>query len=142
MKEQVGEFERHIVFGAAYDKRDSDPAKNYGIHGVDMCFVLKGSEGAVQFVLYTGWQLPSLGNRFTEPMPTDLGYHSLVPHHEDQGVISESCEWVDGKPCYYDGSTLNARPVFDILVSEGEDGLWRELEEYYGKVFGERAAYD
>jgi len=136
MKEQVGKFERRVEINPAYDKRHPDPAKNYGIHGVDICFVLKGSEGAVQFVLYTGWQLPSIVDRFRDPMPVDLGYHSPVPHYEGQMVIAESCELVDGKPCYYDGSTLNADPVFDALTREGEKGVWDRLEAYYGELFG------
>jgi len=49
---------REIKFSPAYDKRDPDPSKNYGIHGVTITFLLKGEKGAVQFVLYTNWHLP------------------------------------------------------------------------------------
>jgi hypothetical protein len=51
-------LERITEFAPAFDKRDPDPKKNYGIHGVDLRMVLKGEEGAVQFVLFTGWMLP------------------------------------------------------------------------------------
>jgi len=138
-----------IVFYPAYDKRNVDPNKNYGIHGVDMRWYVKGKKGAVQFVIYTNWYLPEVAkeleikqNRmstlyynFFKPMPADLGYHSPVPHYKDQSC-KEDCE-VIGKPCYYDGSTLNAEPVFDILLQEGSEAVWKYLDEYYYEVFGD-----
>lgn len=137
--------ERTITFGAAWDKRDPNPSKNYGVHGVDLRFVLKGAKGAVQFVLYTGWMLPHVtkefeakGLKMTNPLPADLGYHSHVPMYEGQSVIEDHCSYIGG-PCYYDGSGLNAEPVFDTLLSEGSDGVWRKLEEYYVETFGEPA---
>ena len=48
---------RKVVFHPAYDRRN-DPKWNFGIHGVEMCFYLIGTEGAIQFVVYTNWQLP------------------------------------------------------------------------------------
>src|SRR5690554_1678397 len=51
-------LEQLVTFEPAWDKRDPNPAKNYGVHGVELRMVLKGEKGAVQFVLYTGWQLP------------------------------------------------------------------------------------
>lgn len=37
-----------------------------------------------------------------------------------------------------DGSTLNAEPVFEILLKEGSAGVWRELREYYDRTFPDR----
>lgn len=42
--------ERIVEFTPAFDKRSSDPSKDYGIHGVDMRMVLKGENAATQFV--------------------------------------------------------------------------------------------
>ena len=50
--------ERIVEFTPAFDKRSSDPSKDYGIHGVDMRMVLKGENAATQFVLFTNWHLP------------------------------------------------------------------------------------
>lgn len=143
------EFERIIQLRPAYDKRDSDPSKNYGVHGVDLLFVLKGSKGAVQFLLYTNWHLSrveeefmnkySSYGQFWKPMPADLGYHSLKPLYEGQ-ISYDDCLWLDGKPCYYDGSGLNAERIWKVLLEEGSDGVWRELEEYYKSVFSEEEA--
>ena len=181
------EFQQITTFAPAFDRRDPDPKKNFGIHGVELRMVLKGPEGAVQFLLYTNWQLPHVQEEqdrrtllriaidredgrmqlrcFYHPLPADLGYHSPKPHYPDQlpmgaekfdfehketlkgatGDIEiptrvktgtfDPCEWLDGKPCYYDGSTLNAEPMFEILLREGSAGVWRELREYYDQVF-------
>ena len=183
-------MEKTITFEPAYDKRDPDPSKNHGIHGAELRFILKGTEGAVQFVLSTNWQLPhvraeqdtkilqrarngvrdkpfigqELPPEFGEvskrleratrylyeqppeldqltlevtyhPMPVDLGYHSPKPRYEGQTCVTESCKYLDGKPCYYDGSGLAAEKVYETLLREGSDGVWKKLEEYYARTF-------
>jgi len=139
MRQTVGGFERILGFTRAYDRRSSDPKKNYGCHGVDMRFVLKGPKGAIQFLLYTGWHLPGVAEELgpRQPMPADLGYHSPHPMYESQSVVRDECEYVGGGPCYYDGSTLNAKEPFDILVTEGEEALWAFLEGDYARRFSE-----
>ena len=136
-------FERSITFRPAYDKRSSDPAKNYGIGSVRVRFVLKGSSGAVQFVLVTNWFLPHIQldldrkyrdhEMFCHPDPTDLGYHSPTPRYEGQTSMGE-CDLLDGE-CYYDGSGLNAEPIYQRLLRDGHEGVWEELEAYYAEVF-------
>lgn len=144
-------FEKKIDITAAFDKRDPDPSKNYGIHGCEMRFVLTGDKGAVQFVLYTNWQLPHVTEELVEkgitnprdlkyvllPMPADLGYHSPKRRYKGQKVLTKSCPYLKGKPCYYDGSGLNAEPVYQVLLEKGSDGVWEELEKYYERIFGE-----
>lgn len=142
-------MKKEIIFYPAYDKRDPDPHKNYGIHGVELGFFLVGELGAVQFKLYTHWQLPHVQREidakpphaqfpymFHEAMPTDLGYHSHKPMYEGQDVQTDDCHLLNG-PCYYDGSSLNAEPVFDRLRAEGSEGVWKALEDYYAATFGE-----
>lgn len=168
----MSELQHILEFTPAFDKRNADPNKNYGIHGVELRFVVKGSLGAVQFVLYTNWQLPHVAAEQEErgcgryclnkAMPADLGYHSPKPmyhSHQPMGAtkirwvdgeiggqklkVPESeptgtftpCEFLDGKPCYYDGSGLNAKRIFEVLTREGDAGVWRELEAYYVETF-------
>lgn len=195
-------FKRIIEVIPAYDKRDLDPAKNYGVHGVELRMLLQGSEGAVQFVVYTNRQLEHVQREFVSrlnldqkilnklgayhgsftlgkeigeliewqrylnsielddillaPMPADLGYHSKVPLYDGQepmrtmlrspkfkdgnfepGVWGDPiiCPYLEGDvPCYYDGSGLNARPVYQKMIVEGEESVWATLEEYYSEV--------
>lgn len=143
-------MEKIVTFSPAFDKRDPNPSKNYGIHGVDLRMVLKGDKGAVQFVLYTNWHLPHVQEELNQkvigqdkiyisailnPQPADLGYHSPAPRYEGQSICSQSCEYLDGKPCYYDGSGLNAEKIYEVLLKEGSDGVWKELENYYKELF-------
>lgn len=102
---------------------------------------------------------------FFEPMPADLGYHSPKPMYEGQlpmgaekfdfdhketlkGAAGDiqiptrvltgtftPCQYLDGKPCYYDGSGLNAERIYEVLVAEGSAGVWRELRAYYDETF-------
>jgi hypothetical protein len=148
-------MERITKFSPAWDKRSSVSNKNYGIHGVELVMIIKGDKGAVQFVLYTNWMLPHVQEELDaklliegkqgklgeysfctiHPMPADLGYHSPIPQYEGQSVSSNSCEYNDGKPCYYGGSGLNSERIYEVLLKEGSDGVWRELEIYYNDIF-------
>lgn len=118
---------------------------SHGRHGMTMRFMTIGDEGAVQFVLYTGW-LPQhaipdgIGGRFVKEwghacMPADLGYHSKAPRYEGQEVAQESCVYCGGQPCYYNGSGLNANDAMYALVNGGEEALWQFMDEYYQCVF-------
>ena len=137
-------FERITRWQPAYDKRDADPAKNYGIHGMTLRFILKGERGATQFVIYTNWHLRHIQDErdgrqrhhfSCHPMPADLGYHSPTALYEGQTGRGDCDLLPDGK-CFYDGSTLNAEPVYWRFVAEGEDAVWAELEDYYNARFG------
>lgn len=127
-------FKKTITFERAYDKRDHDPAKNYGIHGVNIRFVLQGPGGATQFLLFTNWHLPEVEIDSQEPMPADLGYHSPTPRYEGQDH-NAVCDLLGMTGCYYDGSGLRAEPVYEALLREGSDGVWRILEEEYDSLF-------
>ena len=142
------DLERIIKFRPAFDRRHPDPNKNYGVHGVEMKWVLKGAKGAVQFVVFTNWHLPHVTEMLDarldrtyphlscHPQPSDLGYHSPVPMYADQEPVDSSCEWTGGV-CYYDGSTTNAESVFETLVREGDEACWAVIEKYYQETFKE-----
>ncbi len=141
-------MERIVEITPAYDKRHSDPCRNYGIHGADLRMILKGDLGAVQFVLFTNWHLPHVTEELLQkstdkldikcrflPSPADLGYHSPKPMYEGQEIVSESCECLDGKPCYYDGSGIEAEKIYNLLITEGSEAVWKLLEEKYTEMF-------
>jgi hypothetical protein len=129
------EFERRVVFHPAWDKRDPDPKKDCGIHGVEIVFGLIGAKGAITFTLYTNWDLPEVrpmrSPPRSAPMPADLGRHSYIKLYSCDAK-RDDCDWLaGGKPCYYEGSTLAAEPVFERLLREGDAGVWAALEETY-----------
>ena len=136
-------MKREIIVTPAFDKRDSNPAKNYGFHGADMRFILTGDNGAVTFTIYTNWHLPhvdsELRNRYRKqpqhdfmfkPDGADISYHSYTPRFEGQ-TDSGPCNYLGGKPCYCDGSGLQARPLLEMLIAEGSEAVWKELEYWY-----------
>lgn len=136
-------MERIVTMSPAFDKRDPNPSKDYGVHGVDIRMVLKGELGAMQFLLYTNWHLPHVADEFkakgyhSEVLPADVGYHSPKPMYDGQETVGDECEYLDGKPCYYDGSGLYAETAYKVLLEGGSDALWKFLEAEYIERFGE-----
>jgi len=138
-------MEKLILFSAAFDKRDPDPKKNYGIHGVELRMILKGELGAISFLLMTNWQLPHVQEKLNKdvksilckPLPADISYHSPVAKYADQEVSHDECPYLDGRPCYCDGSGLNAQYYYNALVAGGSDAFWQAMEAHYLQTFGE-----
>ncbi len=134
---------REVRFEAGYDK----VAEGKGRHGMQIRFLLHGQSGAVQFLMYTDWlpgDAPSIGH-YREaagrksadmfPMAADLGHHWRSAPYE--GCEHGPCDVVDGG-CYYDGSSLNAERLLAVLFDEGDEGVWRELGDYYVSLGGVR----
>ena len=119
------------------------PADKY--NGVEMSMNLKGEHGCVHFRLGTGWFLSEEKERhcykdcnyLLEPFAHELGYHSYKAISSNIEIRYDGCELLNGKPCYYFGTTYGASHIFDILVKEGSEKAWEELEKYYKNTFGE-----
>jgi hypothetical protein len=134
---------RRISFKPAWDRTNDPSGKNYGVHGVDMEFVLTGPKGAINFLVYTGWHLPSVWNSWrSRGLPTHdyqlcdgamICYHARKrTGHEDRE--SEECEYLDGK-CYSGCWYSAAGALFWEFVEKGEDVVWAELTRRYEAVF-------
>jgi len=136
-------LERKIYWTPAYDKRSSEPSKNYGVHGVNVVFQVKGEAGGLTFTIFTNWQLPhvqaemnakplhdnpSLRYMFHTPMPAGCDGHWKTPSYKEQSPI-QNCD-VTGGDCYCDGTSLTD-DLFTLLVTEGDEALWKKLEERY-----------
>ncbi len=124
-----------------FDLRNSDPKKDYGIHGLDVWFILKGEKGAVQYAVSFPVYLPHLKNTkgLDEIFGFDVGHHSKQATYE--GQTSKDCNLLDGGECYYDGSSLQADKWTEIIFStrgkHPEEVLWPMLEQEYIEIFGE-----
>jgi len=145
---------REITFRPAYDKRPKNPGEpNYGIHGGDMTWYVKGSKGVIQFVVHTNWYLPHVAKELSEsvllrpsyfttseiiaytfqPHAVELGYHAKRRQYEGQEKRKDCHLFKNG--CYYDGSGLNAEPVLKLLIEQGSDAVWARLEKEYYERF-------
>jgi hypothetical protein len=141
-------FKKEIHFEPGFDRRDPDPNKNYGIRALGVGFYLIGEKATIQFKFSTGMYPKHLYaewhnknkcyNEWPDYMASDIGYHAYEPQYEGQEPISQECHWTQGKPCYYDGSGLQADKFLEALMADGEDKVWEMMEEYYvGWGFGE-----
>jgi hypothetical protein len=133
-------LERAVVFQPGYSgKRTADPRKNYGVHGMEITWFLRGPKGGIQFKVYTNWVpgplspghgLPPAGMVFPRqefdhyPMGADLGYHARVSQWDGDAewCRREDCE-ITGGVCYYDGSGCMAAARRALCRDEGA-GRW------------------
>ena len=144
-------FEKIIQTRPPFDKRDPDPCKNYGIGALSLFFVLKGKKGAISLHLGTKlylakqfreWQIKGESYPFSNPSDEcmdcwDVSYHSPKKRYKGQTVASNKCEWLDGKPCFCDGSALRGRDdkVVENYLEKGDSWIWEYLEKIYREVF-------
>ncbi|HEY7009066.1 MAG TPA: hypothetical protein VH395_09010 [Jatrophihabitantaceae bacterium] len=140
---------REVLFEAGYDYRAEDANKPFGqkrgAHGLNIRFLLHRPRGTVQFLIFTHW-LPGTVGPIGEiplqrlapvgPMAADLGYHWDEAHYDDQP--QQQCDVRPSGSCFYDGSGLNAQPVFAALLEHGDEAVWALLRDYYDELAGER----
>jgi len=140
-------MEKIVRFEPGYDSG----TRERGIGSMQIRFVLKGELGAVQILFGTDWYPRSAQERLhtmgldrlyseylhMKPDAWDVGYHSPTPQYEGHTPSSDSCEFLDGKPCYYDGSSLAADPVRDAFLEKGEESVWAVAKDRYIELFGE-----
>jgi hypothetical protein len=128
-----------ILISPAWNKRDPNPNKDYGIHCCDLCFYLVGSEGegSVSFQIFTGWYLP--GDKHASdldlyPCGADLSYHSHVPLYEGQDLSRKDCK-LTGGDCYSDGTISGAEDLVKEMITSGSDVVWRRMLKFYNEKF-------
>jgi hypothetical protein len=146
MKDEYAGFEKITNVRLPYDRRHPDPKQNYGIHGLDVWFILKGPKGATQFAVTFPVYLPHVERESAswkykpEIMGTDVGYHAKEPQFE--GHAAMPCNLFGGE-CYYDGSSLRAddwaKEIFAIRGEGPENEIWRRLKVEYVERFGDLA---
>jgi hypothetical protein len=130
IKEAV--LERRVEFRPAWDRRDPNPAKDYGVHGVEIHFSVIGPLGAISWYLMTPWVLPAVRKWWktlpvparAEPIPAGLTWHERADTHGQECHLVGSCRAEQV-------GSLDTDWLYEILIAEGEAGLWRELESAY-----------
>ena len=138
------DFERITQVKGAFDKRHDE--KNFGIHAMTLRFILRGPEGAVQFIFYTAQHLKHVADelytkyrdvRFNpfHGMGADIGYHSLTPRYEGQEC--HACDVLESGKCYYDGTSCGASEFEDEFIAGGDEAVWPMLEKQYHETFGD-----
>ncbi len=145
----MSEFKKITTVRLPFDRRHENSSKNYGIHGLDIWFILVGPKGAVQFAVTFPIYLPHVDAEYRTKFPgweerkkisgIDVGYHSPHPMYEGQTQMETECEYVEGGKCFYDGSTLATDPwikqIFSVRGDAPEKLLWEKLEQEYKDRF-------
>ena len=143
-------LKKEIIFKSAWDKRHPEPDKNYGIHGVEIVWTLKGEKGGVSWAIYTNWLLDSTmkdktwagfkycnfhedGKPMTHSMGTEIAYHAKKPQYDGQ-TNSEGCILVKGGKCYIDCGFMAGDELFTTLKEKGGNAVWQELEKWYYNI--------
>lgn len=133
-------LERKITFRPAFDKRNTDPKKNYGIHCMDIVLSVSGEAGTVSLVVFSGMYLPHVMEELEirrsdynifRWIGADLGYHWKTKRSEYE-YTNEHCEFTGGV-CHYSGSSLAAEELAILLVSEGENAVFEALTQRYNE---------
>lgn len=131
-------FERRIEYRPAYHR----VKEGNGVGDVRLLAVLKGQKGTLVLHMGTGWFLPETWKWWQETGrkstldPKRFGEGHVVDFHSRERKYEglperESCEFVDGAPCFTDSGYLMAEPIAAAFISLGEAGLWAEMEETY-----------
>lgn len=84
-----GGFERIVQFEPGYNYLHETGPKARGQHGMQIRFVLRGQEGATQFLMFTGWT--PLGE-IDKDITSQNGYHP-EPVHCDNWRLSDIGPW-------------------------------------------------
>lgn len=142
----------------AYDRRDPNPARNYGIGSVTLHFTLVGPKGAVSWQLLTGWMPTSvLAERFGMVSSTGKAYahlargsaadafgHSLPDagevawHHPEPhrlGAEPQKCPYLPAGLCYNDVGYTAGEAILEGLLKGGVTAVWDLLAEHYRHTF-------
>jgi hypothetical protein len=141
-------FTHQIVFSPAWDKRDPNPSKNYGVHGVHITFTIRKDGEGLTFSIGTNWHLPHVqletDNRpsdsrfpflFHKPLAFGVDIH-LKTKPNEYSPHREHCE-VTGGECWSKGSALLGEEFLQTLIEKGDEALFRRMElqfeEWKGK---------
>jgi len=125
---------RKIDWVPAYDKRAPEPHKNFGIHNMEMWWIVWDERGAVSICISTGWDLKSVREEMSfksRPRASSLAYHSAKPRYDSEET---DCDWLPGGRCY-PNTTYLVDELFELLVEKGDGALWEELEKRFREEF-------
>jgi len=132
-------FEHRVVVYPAWDKRNEKGG--YGQHCAEIHFVVRYRNKELGFAVYTGWYVEAanypLSNKETsmgEVHGASLYAHSKSPF---RGAIKRNdyCDVFKSNCCYENALTFITEDLLKILILEGSEKLFEELEKRYVKFF-------
>lgn len=144
-------LKREIIIHSAYDRRNEDPSKDYGIGACRIFFVVSGKKGAITVNFGTNWYLPSTVTEYKqvgvrgrivdlEKESSPITFYSWDIHSKKKMYLGQkkmkACEFVKGG-CYCDGSCSKSEQYLTLLLQNGSNAVLDQLEKDYKDYFGE-----
>jgi hypothetical protein len=103
--------------------------KDAKVSSIRILFEVHGKRGMVFLEVFTGW-----GANENEAFAAGIGIHSPRPLWDGHRLSVEPCDHTPGGQCYFSLSTsIDAGPVWDVFLHDGEAALWALLDARYLK---------
>ena len=137
-------LEESVQFTPGYNCPVTGP-HGHGVHGMEICWYLRGPKGAVWLRVFTKWTPGELypGHGLPPDLrisPHDreldgagLGCDARWPQYEGHEPSRDVCSLI-GAPCYSDMSYTGADEAVRRFVAEGEQVIWDALEAAYADL--------
>lgn len=140
----MSEVTRSVKVHPSYHRCDPDPHQNYGIGSATAVFTLQKDGSAIEFEVLTGWIMPLEDFRAANPdcnhprhggePPSSPAMAARVMYHfnGDPGDAMDGpsdCSYTDTGTCWSDGGYAIGDPLFRLLVVEGSDAMYAEMEK-------------
>jgi hypothetical protein len=141
MKKEI--LEHKVFFSPAFDKRDPNPSKNYGIGSVRIHFFVKGEKGGIEWTVSTGMFLKKTHAEWLINFPKseegdgighEIAYHAKKKQHEGQEKHNGDCTLTDLPYCYNDAGFCAGGELYEKFVEQGEEIVWKTLEEWHREL--------
>jgi hypothetical protein len=106
-------------------------ASNNGFSCAELLFHYGDPTAAVTFAVRTDWLPITMHHTTIRPdrtiRPLDLIYHFNNPTLTARQSHMERCSYIEGE-CYAVYDKQHLERLVDVLLAEGSEGVWRELE--------------
>lgn len=134
-------LERAVQFVPGRDGPSVEDGHYYAVTDLQIRWLLRGPRGVAQFVLGTDWLPTTAAAAYARTgripatlwaaTPQDLGSHTETPQGPWDRLLMPACPYLDSRPCFYEGSTVDAEAVYAAFTTEGEPAIWRALMAKY-----------
>lgn len=135
MRQTVGKVERIIQMVPAWDKTPKAPGEpNYGIHGMEQFWVVRRGPYAIHWRMMLPWYLSQ--NRQGVGVRTSWDYDGIgdIGTH-GPNALNAACDYGNGtcpyieRECFGHSNALASNALFDVLVRDGAEAVWQQLEK-------------
>jgi hypothetical protein len=117
------------------------PDGQKGVGSIKLRMILIGEHGAITWSISTGWMLPETLEAWQKhgipPRHQNLGQgfpvviHAPTPVEDYMEGSGGECDVLPSGYCYGDAGFLAGDEFFETLIREGEEAVWRKMEEWY-----------